>query len=304
MNKKKKLILITGALGQDGIILSKILIKKKFHVKGIIKPKKYQNKLNDVKYFKVDLSNVNKLNKLILNLKPDYLVHFGSSNPSYLEKKSKKNFDTKNKTQTINLINSLQRYSRNTIFIFANSSQIFKYKKQAVNESSKINKKSNYSSFRIDILKHMISLKKKTKFKFINLILFNHDSIYRNKKFLIPRIVKSIKDNNYKFLKEIYTKNIYEDFSHAEDICNGIYKLINKKIIIDNLIFSSGKKTSINSVINYLLKKYKKNKIYLKNTKINHKFVVGNNSLAKKILNWKIKKNIFIAADEIYKNFN
>ena len=40
MDKKKKLILITGALGQDGIILSKILIKKKFHVNGIIKKKK------------------------------------------------------------------------------------------------------------------------------------------------------------------------------------------------------------------------------------------------------------------------
>ncbi len=36
MNK----VLITGAHGQDGIILSKILLKKKYKVYGIIKKKK------------------------------------------------------------------------------------------------------------------------------------------------------------------------------------------------------------------------------------------------------------------------
>ena len=45
MKIKKKNILITGALGQDGIILSKILIKKKYKVTGWIKKKKYKNKV-------------------------------------------------------------------------------------------------------------------------------------------------------------------------------------------------------------------------------------------------------------------
>ena len=30
------------------------------------------------------------------------------------------------------------------------------------------------------------------------------------------------------FLKKIYYANISGDFSHAEDICNGLYKLIKK----------------------------------------------------------------------------
>ena len=33
----KKNIVITGALGQDGMILSKILLKKNFNVIGIVK---------------------------------------------------------------------------------------------------------------------------------------------------------------------------------------------------------------------------------------------------------------------------
>ena len=41
--KKKKNIVITGALGQDGIILSKLLIKKKYNIYGVVK-KLYKKK--------------------------------------------------------------------------------------------------------------------------------------------------------------------------------------------------------------------------------------------------------------------
>ena len=50
MKKKKKIALITGAAGQDGIILSKILVRKKYKVFGIIKEKNYLNKVKKVKY--------------------------------------------------------------------------------------------------------------------------------------------------------------------------------------------------------------------------------------------------------------
>ena len=53
-------------------------------------------------------------------------------------------------------------------------------------------------------------------------------------------------------------------------------------------------------IIKYLLKKYSK-KITIKvKPKLNKNFIIGDNKLAKKLLNWKIFKNIFIAADEIY----
>ena len=47
---KKKNIVITGVLGQDGQILSNILIKKKYNIIGIVK-------------------NIPKTKKIILNLK-------------------------------------------------------------------------------------------------------------------------------------------------------------------------------------------------------------------------------------------
>ena len=97
-------------------------------------------------------------------------------------------------------------------------------------------------------------------------------------------------------------KRRWLDFSHAEDICYAIYLIIKKEVEIENLILSSNKLTSVNSLITYLFKKYKK-KIkldkQLKNKKIN---LIGNNRLAKKVLNWKIKKNSYHAINDIYQN--
>ena len=101
-------------------------------------------------------------------------------------------------------------------------------------------------------------------------------------------------------MKEIYEENISGDFSHAEDICFGIYKLINLNKNPDKLIFSSNKKTKMNDIINFLLKLSKmKIKINL-NLKNNSFTPIGNNSYTKKVLNWKLKKNIYLASKEIF----
>ena len=68
----------------------------------------------------------------------------------------------------------------------------------------------------------------------------------------------------------------------------------------DKLILSSGKSTSINNIIKHIVKKKKLNlKIDL--DKYNSKkTLIGNNEIAQKKLKWLPKKNIYIAAEEIY----
>ena len=142
-------------------------------------------------------------------------------------------------------------------------------------------------------------MKKKKKFNFTNLILFNHDSKFRDKRFLLPRIIRGVKRKKINFLTKIFKENLTGDFSHAEDICNAIYLLIKKNTNYDNLILSSKKVTRINNIILYLLKKHLPGQKIQTKTKINNDYIIGNNSLAKKELRWKIKKNIFVAIDEM-----
>ena len=65
---------------------------------------------------------------------------------------------------------------------------------------------------------------------------------------------------------------------------------------------SSNKGTSINNIINYVIKKNKL-KINLNFSSVGKKkyFLIGDNSSAKRLLKWRHKKNIYIAANDIYK---
>jgi len=289
-----KKVIITGANGQDGIILSKLLIKKKYLVYKFVKKK--TNKKN---YFGTSNKKFEEIKKKLNEIKPDIIVHLGSDNPSYKKKflflDYKKNlFFTKKLIDYVTNNNHIK-------LILISSSKIFKKNKKKITENSPILINDNYTKFRIKSAQYLFIKKRKFKLNATVLILFNHDSRYRNPRFLLPRLIKAIKNNNVNFIKKIYNEEIIGDFSHAEDICNGIYLLIKKDKNPDKLILSSGKKTYINKIIKLFYKKIK----YIKpNNKIkSQNNIIGNNQLAKKTIGWKLKKNIIVAAKEIYKNY-
>ena len=291
-----KKILITGISGQDGTILSYKLIKKKFKVYGVT------NKISAEKSKKINLINIYKfnLNKIIRKfdeIKPDVIVHFGSSNPSF-----KKNFTKKDYVYNLKFTKKIIDYIlvKDIKLILPSSSLIFRYSKKKINEKSKIESKSFYSKFRNDASKYLLDKKTKKKIKATIVILFNHDSKFRNERFLFPRLIKSIKYKNYSFLKKIYKENISGDFSHADDICEAIFLLIKSKKNPDKIILSSGKRTYINDIIDFFMPniKYKYNKLDLRKNEL----IIGNNSKAINLLKWKIKKNSLDAAKELFKH--
>jgi len=291
-----KKVIITGANGQDGVILSKLLIKKRYLVFKFVKKKIKSNKIN---YFVTANKTFNNIKKEFDKIQPNIIIHLGSDNPSYNKKFLHKDYK-KNLFFTKKIINYVT--NKNHIkLILVSSSKIFKKNTKKVTEDSPVYANDHYSKFRIESANYLLSKKIKHKLNATVLILFNHDSKFRNPRFLLPRLIKAVKKNNINFLKKIYYENICGDFSHAEDICNGIYLLIKKDKNPDKLILSSGKKTYINNIIKIFYKKIK----YIKFNKDikNKNNLIGNNKLAKKTIGWKIKKNIIIAANEIYKHY-
>ncbi len=139
---------------------------------------------------------------------------------------------------------------------------MFGNKKGVVSEKAKFRGVCHYSNYKIDSYKIIKKYKKKYKLNTSTLILFNHDSIYRNKNFLLPRIAKYLKTNNFLKLKEIFNENIIGDFSHAEDVCSAIFKIHQLKKLPDKIILSSYKYTSINELILYGIKKLKINNFF------------------------------------------
>ena len=296
-----KNVFITGGSGQDGQILINILKKKKINLTVISKTKKLKTS-NNVSFVKENLLDKKKLDVLFKKKKPDIVLHLAANNPSYSEN-SYKIFFEDNYKATNNLFNSTFQANQKAKFIFCSSSQIFKKKIGKVDEKSELYISTDYTKFRIKSDNMMLEYKKKNKINYTNAILFNHDSIFRNRKFLLPRIIKSIIKKDVVFLKKIMKVNIFSDFSHAEDICNGLYKLMFSDVNKDKLIFSSGKNTSVNDVIKYVVKKYNINIKLSTKQNILKKGLIGNNKLTKKVLKWSPKKSIYIAANEIYKYY-
>ena len=253
---KKKNIIITGALGQDGVILSKLFLKKNFKVFGIIKKLK-KNSIKGVKYLKIPMENYSILTKTIKKINPNIFVHLGRANPNF--KELKRIYDSKNYKISKNILEYFSINNKKTKIILVGSAQMYKEIGTEVDINTKFNPQNAYAKFNVKSFFYMKKLKKKFNLNISMAILFNHDSLFRNKKFLFPRIVKMIKSDNYNDLKKIYNNNISGDFSHAEDICYGIYKLCLLKSNPDKLIFSSYKRTYINDIINHLLRLMNKN---------------------------------------------
>ena len=296
-----KNVFITGGLGQDAQILINILKKKKINLTILSRTKKSKT-LGNVKFIKENLLNKKRLDLIFIKKKPDIVLHLASNNPSFNET-NYKIFFKENFLATKNIFNSTFQSNQNAKFIFCSSSQIFKKKSGVVTEKSQNIITTDYTNFRIKSDNMMLKYKKKKKINYTNAILFNHDSKFRNKKFLLPRIIISIIKKDIVFLKNIMKLNIFSDFSHAEDICNGLYKLMFSDINKDKLIFSSGKNTSINKIIEYVIKKNKLKIDIIFNEKKIKKGLIGNNYLAKKELKWNHAKNVYIAATEIYKHY-
>ena len=124
--------------------------------------------------------------------------------------------------------------------------------KKIINEDEKFDPISNYSKYKVETYNYI----KKKKLNSITTILFNHDSKFRSKKFLFPKLIKAFKEKNIKYINKIYSYDISGDFSSAEDICKGIFKLsiINTKQ--DKIILSSGKRTYVNKIIKKLNRIY------------------------------------------------
>ena len=296
-------ILITGANGQDGKIILQKLFKRKINL--LLLDKKFNKKIikKNIKYFEFNVRNKKKLKKLLKSYKIDIVLNLASNNPNYGQNDYFKHY-LENINNTKSLIDNLVKYKNNIKFISCGSSRIFKKKKGLVNENSNIEVNDYYSKFRIETNNYLIKTKRKNKnFDFVNVILFNHDSLFRSKRFLVPRIVFALINKKRKFLNQIIKENIVMDYSHAEDICNALIRVLFSKKHIKNIILSSGKKTYINDIIKYLIKKNKLNlNLDYDNIKQGH-CIVGNNHFAKKTLEWKIKKNIFLAAQEIFKKY-
>ena len=316
--KNKKKILITGGNGYIGSCLASEL-KRKFLISVVDKATCADFLPKDIKYHKIDLLKKSKLLKLLMNDKPDIIIHLAGQSTIDMVEKKKNNYYLDNFLATKNLVECIKKLKISNL-IFSSTAAVYKEKKQKLNEKSNLFSKNAYGLSKIKCEYEVKSLENSNS-KYCILRFFNVTSsivkykigeFHNPETHLIPLIIhstlnnKSIKvyGNNYK------TKDgtCLRDYIHILDIVSGIEKTIkyllkkNTKNQIFNL--GSGVSYSVKEVIDCSFKMLKKNTEikYLKKRKYDSSKLVCDIQKAKNILNWKplysnIKK---IIKDEIW----
>jgi GDPmannose 4,6-dehydratase len=262
--KFKKTALITGVTGQDGIYLSRILIKKNFEVIGLSRKKSNQKKFLIIK---TDYSSKSII-KIIKKYKPTQIYNLASfSSPALSWSRPKETFKSIIDI-TVTFLEIIKR-NKKIKFFNASTSEIFKDSKSKLNENSPIFPINPYGIAKTTAHFLVCAYRKNYKIFAVNGILFNHASPYAQKSFLPSYLVsearKAKKNKNY--IINVQDSRPIRDFGFAADYMEAAYKILCQKKP-DDFIIATGKSISVKKLTNFVANEMK---ISPKRIKFNNK---------------------------------
>ena len=300
-----KVAIITGISGQDGSYLAELLLKKKYKIIGICKPKKkiqYQNLSNllgKILIKKIDINNYSKIKEIIKKIKPNEFYHLAAQ--SFVNYKFEDEFFKLNPNinGTHYILSAIKEFSPKTKFYFASSSELFgNAKKSPQNEETKFNPRSAYGVSKIAGYHLTKNYREAYNIHACSGILFNHESPRRNENFVSRKITKNLALIVKGKVKKITLGNINSkrDWGHAKDYVLAMWKMLQLKKPQD-FVIGTGKTHSVKDFIkiafdqvNLDYKKYIKidKRLYRPNDKV---LLKANFNKAKRVLKWKPKTN-------------
>ena len=339
----KKIALITGITGQDGIYLCEFLLKKNYKVYGIDRKKTVSNSKRlfdkiasnkNVKILNGDLCDQASIIEIISKTKPSEIYNLAAQSDVAFSFKQPVYTGDVNALGTLRLLESIRilNLEKKIKFYQANTSELYgKVLETPQNEKTIFNPASPYAISKLFSYWTVKNYRESFKIFAVNGILFNHESPLRGNQFVTKKIIKSlvkIKNNSNEIL---YLGNIYSkrDWGHAEDYVEMMWKMLQLKKP-DDFVISTGKQYSVKEFVNKVCKilninivwKFKglkehavwkkgnKNKIIIKISKEYFRpsdvdNLLGDSTKARKKLKWSPKRNIdYLIKDMITSEIN
>ena len=259
---KEKISIIVGGTGQFGICLSKYLLKKKHKVivtsRFPSKANKIYKKYSKIKILKLNVLDIKKIRKILILYQPQYIFYFaGLSSPKISFIKKRETYQS-NYEGCKNFLEIIKKDQINCKFLNASSCEVFAASNKKLGIKSKMRPVSPYGkakqlSFNITRL-----YREKFNLKSFNAIIFNTESIYRDKNFLIPKIcIAAINAFKYKKKTSFGNINIAREWNWCDEQIKFLIKFIEKKP--QDFILSNGKLFSAQKMLNFAFKYFKLN---------------------------------------------
>lgn len=253
-----KIACITGITGQTGSYLCELLINEGYKVCGL---KRRSSSLNTERLDHIytdlhiddrleltygDLSDYSSLSSWIGDLKPD--LFFNMAAQSHV----RVSFDIPEYTMditgtgVIRVLEAIRKTSPKTKFLTASSSEMFGSSPPPQNEKTKFHPRSPYGVAKVAGYYATVNYREAYGLHACNAISFNHESKRRGETFVTRKITRAATRIKLGLQEKLYLGNLdaERDWSHASDVANAMYKIINATTP-DDYVIASGVMHSI-----------------------------------------------------------
>ena len=334
----KKKALIFGITGQDGSYLTKLLIKKKYIVHGVIRRSSNLNtqRIDDIYHDKKksknlklhygDITDTNSVLSIIQATNPDEIYNLAAQSHVAVSFQIPEYTSNADALGTLRILDAILKINKKIKFYQAGSSEMFgEVQETPQTEKTPFHPRSPYGVAKL--YSHWITINYRESYQLFasNGILFNHESPLRGETFVTRKIIRALCKIKMKKQKKLLLGNLYakRDWGHAEDYVIAIWKILQFKRA-DDFVISTGKNYTIKQFVNFVAKKLSI-KIIWKGKDINEKgydlngnciiectkkyfrpaevnMLLGNCRKARKYLKWRPKHNIHSLIDDMIKH--
>lgn len=299
---KKLVAIIVGGTGQFGIITSNLLLKKNYKVVVTtrnIKKKKLFNKNKNLDVVKLDIYNKESIKKLLIKYKPQIIFYYaGQSSPSKSFFKKKETYRS-NVIGCENFLKIILRKKPDTKFVNASSCEIYGKLKGKIKVTSVKKPVNPYGISKLESYKISKRYRDKYNLKSYNAIIFNTESFYRDKVYLIPKIcIAAINAKRKKIKTKFGNLKISREWNWCEEQIKYLYKFIKKEP--QDFILSNGKNYSALDMLKFAFRYFDLD--YKKFVLFNNKKFLRKKDINDKRSNYKycLNRNKILRKDKVY----
>ena len=279
---KKSIAIIVGGTGQFGVLLAEKLLKKKYKViittRSVIKAKKRIKKKKFI-FKKLNILAKSEIKKLLLKNKPKIIFYTASQSSPGKSFKNKKETYLSNYVGCKNFLEIIKKYKIESKFVNFSSCEIYgNYKKKISVETIK-KPISPYGMAKLKAHNQTKYYRDNYNLKSYNAIIFNTESYFRPKYYLVPKIcLAAIKAKEKNIKTEFGNLKISREWNWCDEQCKYLMIFVNKKP--QDFILSNGKSYSAINLMKFAFGYF--NLDYKRYISVNKKFIRKKDSTIKK----------------------
>ena len=315
MSKKKALI--TGISGQDGSYLAEFLLELGYEVFGLVRrlstpenqSTRYENIIDKIELFYGDLNDEISLYNLVDKVRPDEIYNLAAMSHVKISFDQPAFTIKNNSLAVLTLLEAMRKYCPNSKFYQASSSEMFG---NSVDDdgfqrmNTPMHPVSPYGCAKLLAYNLTRHYRNAYKLHICNGILFNHESPRRGSNFVTNKIIKTAVEIKKGKKNKLVLGNLdaKRDWGHSYDYVRAMHKILNYEIPMD-FIVSTGTTRSVRDLCEITFNKLGLNyldyvvtdKKYMRPEEL--KFLCGDSSEIRKVLNWTPKYTFDKMIDEM-----